>query len=118
MHYYLEFADPSGKRYTLDGIKYMQKDAGQPAVRDLLGDYTTLYTHVAALQPGGSAQETGVGYMKFRTFEDLAAVSSLAGFLTSFQVTGTSDPVMQLNARLRFLAFTGQFVEREYSPAG
>jgi hypothetical protein len=56
--------------------------------------------------------------LKFRTFEDLAAVSNLAGFLASFQITGTSDPVMQLQARLRFIAFTAQFVQREYDPIG
>jgi hypothetical protein len=54
--------------------------------------------------------------LKFHTFEDLAAVSNFAGFLASFQVTGTGDPLIQLQARLRFLAFTGQFVEREYDP--
>ena len=118
MHYYLEFADPSGQRYSLDGVKYMQKDPGQNAVRDLLGDYTTLYTHISQYQSDGTAKEIGTGYLKFRTFEDFAAVSNLAGFLASFQVTGTSDPVTQLQARLRFLAFTGQFVEREYSPLG
>ena len=114
MRYHLEFADPSGQRYTLEGVKYMQKDGATPAVADLLGDYTTLYTHIT----DGNARELGVGYLKFRTFEDFAAVSNLAGFLTSFQVTGTGDPVMQLQARLRFLAFTGQFVEREYDPLG
>ena len=66
--------------------------------------------------PDGSSKEIGIGYLKFRTFEDLAAVSSLAAFLASFQITGTADPVMQLQARLRFLAFTAQFVEREYDP--
>ncbi len=107
-----------GQRYALDGVKYMQKDAGEPAIRDLLGDYTTLYTHVTRQEADGSATEIGIGYLKFRTFEDLAAVSNLAGFLASFQVTGTSDLAMQLQARLRFIAFTGQFVEREYSPVG
>lgn len=116
MRYHLEFADSAGQRYTLDGVKYMQKDAGAPAVRDLLGDYTTLYTHMGLVQADGSTKEIGVGYMKFRTFEDLAAVSNFAGFLTSFQVTGTNDPAIQLQARMRFIAFTGQFVQREYDP--
>jgi cholesterol oxidase len=114
MRYHLEFADPGGQRYTLEGVKYMQKDPGTAAVRDLLGDYTTLYTHIS----DGTGKEIGIGYMKFRTFENLAAVSNLAGFLNSFQVTGTGDPVMQLQARLRFIAFTAQFVEREYDPLG
>ena len=61
-------------------------------------------------------RETGTAYLKFRTFEDLAAVGSLAAFLASFQVTGTNDPVIQLQARMRFIAFTAQFVEREYDP--
>jgi hypothetical protein len=43
-------------------------------------------------------------------------VGSLADFLISFQVTGTSDPVIQLQARMRFIAFTAQFVQREYDP--
>ena len=118
MRYHIEFADPGGARYALDGTKYMQKDDGFRALADLLGDYTTLYTHVSRLQPDGSAQEIGIGYLKFRTFEDFAAVSNLAGFLSSFQITGTSDPLLQLQARLRFVAFTGQFVQRTYDPLG
>jgi hypothetical protein len=118
MHYHLEFANPSGQRYTLEGVKYMQKDPGTQAVRDLLGDYTTLYTHITQQAADGTSTEIGIGYLKFRTFEDLAAVSNLAGFLASFQVNGTSDPVLQLQARLRFIAFTAQFVEREYDPLG
>jgi len=113
MRYHLEFADASGSRYTLEGVKYMQKDAGVQPIADLLGDYTTLYTHVFQGQT-----EIGIGYLKFRTFEDLAAVSNLAGFLASFQVTGTGDPVLQLQARMRFIAFTAQFVERQYDPFG
>jgi hypothetical protein len=95
----------------------MQKDPDAPsAVRDLLGDYTTLYSHVAELLPDGSQRETGTALLKFRTFEDLAATANLAGFLASFQVAGTSDPATQIQARLRFLAFTAQFVQREYDP--
>ncbi len=118
MRYHIEFADTAGQRYCLEGTKYMQKDPAVPAVRDLLNDYTTLYCHVYQLAPDGTRTQTGIGYLKFRTFENLAAVSNLAGFLTSFQVTGTSDPVLQLQARLRFIAFTAQFVEREYDPLG
>lgn len=118
MRYHIEFADTAGQRFALEGVKYMQKDSGYQAIRDLLGDYTTLYSHVYRQLPDGTSSETGLAYLKFRTFEDLAAVSNLAGFLRSFQITGTSDPVMQLQARLRFLAFTGQFVQREYDPLG
>ena len=58
----------------------------------------------------------GLGYLKFRTFEDLAAVGNMVGFLASFQVTGTNDPLLQLQARMRFIAFTAQFVQVEYDP--
>jgi cholesterol oxidase len=116
MRYHLEFADAAGQNYVFEGVKYMQKDPGTPAVRDVLGDYTTLYCHVYRQLPGGNSQEIGIGYLKFLTFENLAAVSSLVDFLTSFQINGTSDPVMQLQARLRFIAFTAQFVQREYDP--
>ena len=55
-------------------------------------------------------------YLKFRTCEDIAAVGSLAAFLGSSKVTGTGNPVLQLQAQMRFLALTGQFVQREYDP--
>ncbi len=116
MRYHIEFADASGQRFTFDGVKYLQKDAGSGAIPDILGDFTTLYAHVSQQAGNGAGKELGVGRLKFRTFEDLAAVSNLAGFLAAFQVTGSNDPVMQLQARLRFIAFTGQFLLREYDP--
>ncbi|HXA50934.1 MAG TPA: hypothetical protein VNV86_11540, partial [Candidatus Acidoferrum sp.] len=109
MNYHIEFVATDGKRYTLDGTKFMQKDSNEP--NELLQDYTTLFT---ALRRGD--QELGKGVLKFRTFENLAAIGNLAQFLISFQITGTSDPLMQFQARMRFLAFTGQFVQREYDP--
>jgi hypothetical protein len=114
MQYDLRFASNDGRRFRFTGIKYMQKD--DHGVREVLEDYTTLYCHVCEVMPDGSERATGTAYLKFRTFEDLAAVGNLAGFLASFQITGTNDPVMQLRARMRFLAFTGQFVAREYDP--
>jgi cholesterol oxidase len=118
MRYTIEFIATGGQRYALEGTKYMQKDEGFAAIRDLLGDYTTLYTHLYRVAADGKRQETGAGYLKFLTFEDLAAVSNLAGFLGSFQITGTSDPILQLQARMRFIAFTAQFVQRTYDPLG
>ena len=117
MRYHIEFASPDGRRFILDGTKYMQKDPGTPnAIADLLQDYTTLYCHVSQQQADGSSRETGTALLKFRTFENLQATANLAGFLASFQISGTSDPAIQLQARLRFLAFTAQFVQREYDP--
>ena len=96
----------------------MQKDTegGIQGIAEILEDYTTLYCHVYEQMGGGTMHEMGTAYLKFRTFQDLAAIGSLAGFLTSFQITGTNDPVMQLQARMRFIAFTGEFVQREYDP--
>jgi hypothetical protein len=116
MRYHLEFRCNDGRAYTFEGRKYMQKDqpAGPRGTREVLDDYTTLYAHVSEGSPAG--RELGTSYLKFRTFEDLCAVKNLAGFLRSFQVTGTDDPRLQLQARMRFLAFTGQFVQIEYDP--
>ena len=116
MRYHIEFQNTSGRRFALDGTKYMQKDSQTGAIRDLLEDYTTLYCHVYEQLSGGQTRETGIGYLKFRTFENLAAVGNLAGFLASFQITGTDNPVYQFQARMRFLGFTAQFVQREYDP--
>src|SRR5580700_4991477 len=119
MEYRIEFAGTDGRRFTFAGVKYMQKsNTGTQGLADVLACYTTLYCHVNEQLADGSSQATGIAYLRFRTFEDLAAVSNLAGFLASFQVTGTSDPTMQFQARMRFLAFTAQFVEREYDPLG
>jgi cholesterol oxidase len=114
MQYHIEFTTNDRRRFTFDGVKYMQKDASGlvKSVQDLLGDYTTLYCHVK----DEAGAEIGIAYLKFRTFEDIAAVGSFAAFLASFRVTGTSDPRYQFQARLRFLAFTAQFVQREYDP--
>ncbi|MEZ5400317.1 MAG: GMC family oxidoreductase [Bryobacteraceae bacterium] len=113
MRYFLEWTTPQGRRFQFEGKKYMQKDASGP--REVLSDYTTLYTHLYEYNAGGR-DELATGLLKFRTFEDLAAVGNLAGFLAGFRVTGATDPGLQLAARMRFLAFTGQFVQREYDP--
>lgn len=118
MRYHLVFQSQDGTRYLLEGRKYMERTGrgGAAAIRELLYDYTTLYCRVYRLDGAGNPQELGLAYLKFRTFEDFAAVGNLAGFLGSFRITGTSDPVLQLQARMRFLAFTGQFVQSEYDP--
>jgi hypothetical protein len=117
MCYRIVFTLPDGSRHVLRGTKYMQKDE-EPGSRrgpqEVLSDYTTLYTHVFA--EADPKNEAGTGYLKFRTFEDLAAVGNLAGFLRSFRVTGTTDIRLQLMGQLRFFAFTGQFVQSEYDP--
>jgi hypothetical protein len=120
MRYHIEFAAHDGRRFTFDGIKYMQRDGptGPKVIADLLADYTTLYCHVREQLSGGGARETGTALLRFRTFENWAAVSNFTAFLASFRVTGTSDPVTQLQARMRFIGFTAQFVSREYDPLG
>jgi hypothetical protein len=120
MRYHIEFATPDSRRFTFEGIKYMQKDGpgGLRSIAEILGDYTTLYCHVSEQLAGGGTRETGTALLRFRTFEDLAATANLAGFLASFRVTGTEDATYQLQARLRFIAFTAQFVVREYDPLG
>ena len=121
MNYHIEFQSATGRRFALDGVKYMQKDNSSGAIasiQDLLQDYTTLYCHITEQLPDGTSNELGVALTKFLTFENWAAVGNLAAFLASFQITGNKDPMVQLQARLRFLAFTAQFVVREYDPLG
>jgi hypothetical protein len=118
IRYHLAFALPDGRNFYLDGVKFMQKESGGGlrGMRELLWDYTTLYCHIYESEAGLPDTQVGLGYLKFRTFEDLAAVGNLVGFLASFEVTGTKDPVLQIQARMRFLAFTAQFVQLEYDP--
>lgn len=52
----------------------------------------------------------------FQTFENLVAAGSLVAFLASFTITGAKDAVTQFQARMRFMAFTAQFVQRECDP--
>ena len=117
MRYHLEFRSDDGRNFVLEGRKYMQKDeaGGIRGIREVLEDYTTLYCEVDERTAGG-ATALGRALLKFRTFEDLAAVGNLAGFLKSFRITGTTDPILRLQAQMRFLTFTGQFVQQEYDP--
>jgi hypothetical protein len=120
MRYNLHFRGMDGRNFRLFGRKFMRKDhtAGVDAIREVLDDYTTLFHSVSEQQPSGDWKTLGTGVLKFRTFEDLAAVGNLTGFLRSFTVTGTDDPLLRVQAQMRFLAFTAQFVQREYDPLG
>jgi hypothetical protein len=113
MLYHLYFRDGQQREHLLHGRKYMQKDqdGGLREVQEVLHDYTTLYCHLTETATG---QELGTGLLKFKTFENPEAVGSFSAFLGSFQVTGTTNPVEQAHAQLRFLAFTNQFISREY----
>jgi hypothetical protein len=117
LDYHIEFVSTDGRRFQFDGVKYVQKDqSGGNAIAELLQDYTTLYCHVREKLADGTTRETGIAYLKFRTFEDLAATANFAGFLASLQITGTDNPLIRFQAQLRFLAFTAQFVVREFDP--
>ncbi|MBI3329905.1 MAG: GMC family oxidoreductase, partial [Nitrospinae bacterium] len=115
MLYHLYFRDSQNTEYLLHGRKYMQKDlrGGIVGVQEILHDYTTLYCH---LTETSSAKELGVGLLTFKTFENLQAIGNFANFLGSFQVTGTDNPLLKAQGQLRFLAFTNQFIIREYDP--
>lgn len=118
MVYHLEFLSTDGRRFVFEGRKFMQKDGtvGEAGVAEVLEDYTTLFYTVSSAQPGGTQDALGGGVLRFRTFEDLPALGNLTGFLRSFTVTGTDDPLIRIQGQMRFLAFTAQFVQREYDP--
>ena len=82
-------------------------------MKEILHDYTTLYWHVTETASG---KELGFGLLKFKTFEHPQAVGSMAKFFASIRVTGTNSPVLQAERIARFLAFTNQFILREYDP--
>jgi hypothetical protein len=113
MNYHLYFLDSQKNEYLFFAKKYMQRDPAAKVVdvQEVMHDYTTAYCHLTQTTDG---QEPGTGLLKFKTFEDPAAVASFAQFLASFQVTGTDDPKLKAQGQLRFLAFTNQFVIREY----
>jgi cholesterol oxidase len=115
MIYRFYFTDSDNKEYLLLGRKYLQKDerGGIAGVREVLVDYTTLYCHLTEVASG---KELGVGRLKFKTFETPEAVGNLLGFMLSFRVLGTDNPILKAQAQLRFLALTNQFVIREYDP--
>ncbi|MGH9449913.1 MAG: GMC oxidoreductase, partial [Terriglobia bacterium] len=116
MLYRLYFEDAQKESYCFAARKVMRRDPAQPwaGPREILHDYTTAYCH---LTQETSGQELGSGVLKFRTFQDFSAVRSLGDFLKSFQVTGTDSLWIKAHARLRFLAFTNQFIVREYEPS-
>ncbi|MEX2262034.1 MAG: GMC family oxidoreductase [Bryobacteraceae bacterium] len=118
MCYRIDFRTPRGAEYTFEGRKFMRKDdaGGLTGIRELLYDYTTLFCRVYERQGDTLGKQIGTAFVKFRTFEDIAATANLAGFLRSFKVTGSDNPVLQLQGQMRFLAFTGQFVQQEYDP--
>lgn len=118
MRYNLYFRGLDGRLFRFFGRKFMQKNkpAGPDALGEVLEDYTTLFYSVSRQTDSGDWVELGGGVLRFRTFEDLPAVGNLAGFLRSFNVTGTSDPLLRIQGQMRFLAFTAQFVQREYDP--
>jgi len=115
MVYHLYFHESDNQEYLLRGVKYMQKDGGGgiAIVKEILHDYTTLHCHLTEIASG---KEFGCGLMKFKTFEDPQAMGSMAKFFSSFRVTGTDNPALQAEGIARFLAFTNQFILREYDP--
>ncbi len=116
MLYHIYFNDEQGREYLLHGRKYLQKDerGGVTGAREILHDFTTLY---ARLNESATGKELGAALLKFRTFEDPEAIGGFAAYLSSFRVTNTDNPFVKSRAQLRFLAFTNQFITREYDPA-
>ena len=115
MVYRLHFKDEQGTRYLLAGRKYLQKDkrGGLTGVREIMHDFTTLYGQLIEFATG---KELGTVLLIFRTIENPQAVGSFLNYLTSFQITGTDNPFVKAQALLRYMAFTNQFVAREYDP--
>ncbi|MDA2912514.1 hypothetical protein MYX77_00890 [Acidobacteriia bacterium AH_259_A11_L15] len=113
MRYHLRFKHRDSI-FVLKGTKFMQKDH-KGDIWEILDDYTTLYTQIVE-EESGDVQ--GVALLKFRTFESVAALVSLAQFGLSFDVTGTDNPAIKAAAIAKFNAMTTRFVFDEYNPLG
>lgn len=113
--YHIYFEDAQKKNWLFTARKYLQRDPSEPlaGAGEILHNYTTAYCHLADADTGELA---GAALLKFKTFESVAALRSFAEFVASFRVTGTHDATLSARARLRFLAFTSQFIIREYEP--
>lgn len=113
--YHIYFRDRQDKEYLFHCRKYLQRDhrVRDVGVPKILHDYTTAYGHLTETAGG---RELGTALLKFKTFENPEAVSSFTNFLSSFRVTGTDNPILKIQGQVRFLAFTNQFIVREYEP--
>jgi hypothetical protein len=111
MRYHIRFQH-QGTQFVLQGTKFIQKD-GKGDFAEILEDYTTLFVQIKD-ESTGVIQ--GTALMKFRTFESLAAIQSMAQFGISFTVMGTDDPVVKAAALAKFNAMTTKFILEEYDP--
>lgn len=114
--YHIVFGDAGHQTYCFTARKTLQRNPARPwaGPAEIMHDYTTAYCDLSKAE---SVNDLGSALLKFRTFQDCAAVESFAAFLKSFQVTGTDNLWIKAQARARFLAFTSQFVIREYEPS-
>jgi choline dehydrogenase-like flavoprotein len=115
MRYQIYFQDREKKDYLFFARKYLQRDPRETiaGVEEILHDYTTAYCRLSEIESG---EELGTGLLKFKTFENLAAVENAVKFTSSFRVSGTDNPMFKAQAQLKFLAFTNQFIIHEYEP--
>ncbi|MGH9445479.1 MAG: GMC family oxidoreductase, partial [Terriglobia bacterium] len=115
MRYQIYFQDAQKKDYLFLARKYLRRDPRESVagVREILQDYTTAYCR---LTESDSGTDLGTGLLKFKTFENLAAVENCINFIRSFRVTGTDNLMFKTQAQLKFLAFTNQFIIHEYEP--
>jgi hypothetical protein len=113
MRYHINFQH-KGAMFVLQGTKFIQKD-GKGDFAEIRQDFTTLFVQVTDAKSGAIQ---GTALMKFRTFESLAAIGSMAQFGISFTVTGTDDPLVKAAALAKFSAMTTKLILEEYDPLG
>ena len=118
MRYHIEFAAHDGRRYHVRGHEVhaegrRRRGAGHRG--DAAGLHDAVLPRVRT-DGGRHAAGDGDGASEVPYVRGSGGGGQPGGFLTSFQITGTDDPVIQFQARMRFIAFTAQFVEREYDP--
>jgi cholesterol oxidase len=118
IEYRVEFRPQDARRFVLKARKYMCRDeAGSPrSIWDSLADYTTLIAHLFEYDETDDelkVRELGGAHLRFGDFEDIAAVRNRDALLSLFTVKGTQDRTLASFAKLRYLAFTGQFLRAD-----
>ena len=104
------------RQLMMQGFKSLRKDdnGGVGGRQEMLEDYTTFYGSLDEAVP--ETKEIGSIFLKSKTAQDMAVLGNLSEVFRSWRVTGTEDRLLQLQAKMRFLAFAGRFLRIECDP--
>ncbi len=117
IYYRLPVSAAPERQLVLEGFKSLRSDEDRAAAgpEQILEDYASFYGSLSEAVPETKA--VGSIFLQSKTAEETAGPGKLDEVLGSWRVTGTDDRLLELHARMRFLAFTGRFLRMECDPA-